>query len=228
MDQAENSYYDLKRSEFFEQFHEFLMIIMKLIGQKYGKDFADKVEEEIREKYESIYEEIPYIGGDRNPLTSDLVSAAMDLAVYVVLKKHGKKLEDIGEIAYKTTQELFKIYPEAADMPTNPEYIPYFKMGAQRSAERKFSEDWVYSFCEGDGDFDFGLDFTECAIQKFFHKYDAHEFTPFLCAMDILMSETANAGLHRKETLAEGGSKCDFRYKKGRETRVLNTVIKKY
>lgn len=40
------------------------------------------------------------------------------------------------------------------------------------------------------------------------------------------MSETANAGLHRTETLAECGNKCDFRYKKGRKTKVVNTVIK--
>ncbi|MGZ7135813.1 MAG: L-2-amino-thiazoline-4-carboxylic acid hydrolase, partial [Methanobacterium sp.] len=75
------------------------------------------------------------------------------------------------------------------------------------------------------GDFDYGLDFTECGIQKFFHKYDADEFTPYLCAMDIIMSDIANAGLHRTETLAEGGNKCNFRYKKGRETKVSNTVI---
>ncbi|MGZ7050168.1 MAG: L-2-amino-thiazoline-4-carboxylic acid hydrolase, partial [Methanobacterium sp.] len=104
-------------------------------------------------------------------------------------------------------------------------YIPYIKMGADRSAERRFLEDWVYSFCEGNGDFDYGLDFTECGIQKFFHKYNADEFTPYLCAMDILMSDISNAGLHRTETLAEGGNKCNFRYKKGRETKVSNTVI---
>ncbi|MGZ7096079.1 MAG: L-2-amino-thiazoline-4-carboxylic acid hydrolase [Methanobacterium sp.] len=225
MEEAENSYYNKKRSEFFEQFNEFNGVIKELISQKYGSDFAESVENEIKQEFESIYDQIPYIGGDRNPLTSDLVSAVMDLAVYLVLKKHDKKLADIGEIAYNASEELLALYPEAADLATNPKYIPYIKMGADRSAERQYQEDWVYSFCEGNGDFDYGLDFTECGIQKFFHKYDADEFTPYLCAMDIIMSDIANAGLHRTETLAEGGNKCNFRYKKGRETKVSNTVI---
>jgi len=32
--------------------------------------------------------------------------------------------------------------------------------------------------------------------------------------------------LHRTGTLAEGYSKCDFRYKKGRKTKIASTVIK--
>ncbi|MGZ7160074.1 MAG: L-2-amino-thiazoline-4-carboxylic acid hydrolase [Methanobacterium sp.] len=225
MEELKNNYYNKKRSQFFRQFNEFNGVINKLISQKYGKDFADMARDEIKDEYESIYDEIPYIGGDLNPLTSDMVSAVMDLAVYLVLKRHGMKLADIGEIAYKASEELLALYPEAADLATNPKYIPYIKMGADRSAERQYQEDWVYSFCEGNGDFDYGLDFTECGIQKFFHKYDADEFTPYLCAMDIIMSDIANAGLHRTETLAEGGNKCNFRYKKGRETKVSNTVI---
>ena len=39
------------------------------------------------------------------------------------------------------------------------------------------------------------------------------------------MSETANTGLERTETLAEGGKICNFRYKVGRKTKVVNTVI---
>ncbi len=223
---SKNNYYILKRSEIFAQFDEFNEIIKKLINDKYGSNFSKIAFNEIKEEYESIYKEIPYIGGDNNPLTSDLVSAAMDLAVYIVLKKHNKPLDEIGEIAYKASVELFNIYPESADLPTNPKYIPYIKMGASKSEERIFPEDWVYLFVEGNEDFDFGLDFTECGIQKLLHKYNADEFTPYLCAMDIIMSDTANAGLYRTETLAEGGKRCDFRYKKGRKTEVKSTVIK--
>ncbi len=225
MEDMEKNYYFPRKSEFFAQFEEFNEIIKKLISQKYGKEFADRVAYEIKNEFKSIYEQIPYIGGDGNPLTLDLVASAMDLAVYLVLKNHGKKLDDTGKIVYKASEELFKIHPEPADLATNPKYIPYMKMGADKSLERKYSEDWVYSFIHGNNDFDFGIDFTECGIKKLFHKFDADEFTPYLCAMDRIMSKTANAGLHRTETLAEGGNKCNFRYKKGRRTKVLNTVI---
>jgi len=82
------------------------------------------------------------------------------------------------------------------------------------------------SFIEGNKEFDLGMDFIECGIRKLFHEHDADEFTPYLCAMDILMSDKGNLGLHRTGTLAEGGDKCDFRYKAGRETKIANKVIK--
>jgi hypothetical protein len=109
----------------------------------------------------------------------------------------------------------------------NPEAIPYMKYAAEMSLKKKFPEDWVYNFLEGNEEFDLGMDFTQCGIQKLFHKYDADEFIPYLCAMDIIMSECGNLGLHRTQTLAEGNNKCDFRYKGGRETKISNTVIKK-
>jgi len=226
MQDLKNDYYNLKKTEFFKQFNEFNTILKKLISLRYGESFADKVTYEIKNEYETIYEEIPYIGGENNPLTSDLVSATMDLAFYLVLKKYGKKLEDIGEIAYKTSEEIFSIHPEAADLATNQKYIPFIKISAQLSGKREYPQDWVYSFLDGNDDFDYGLDFTECGICKLFHKYDADEFIPYLCAMDIIMSDTAKAGLHRTQTLAEEGNKCDFRYKEGRNTKVSNTVIK--
>lgn len=136
MNDMEKSYYFSKKSEFFAQFEEFNEIINGLISQKYGKEFADMVNDEIKNEFESLYEKIPYIGGDRNPLTLDLVASAMDLAVYFVLKNHGKKLEDIGKIVYKASEELFKIYPQSADLATNPKHIPYIRMGADRSLER--------------------------------------------------------------------------------------------
>jgi hypothetical protein len=108
---------------------------------------------------------------------------------------------------------------------SSPDYIPFIKKAAQESLKRKYPGDWVYTFMEDDGESDYGLDFTECGIVKLFHKYQADEFVPYLCAMDIIMSDAANAGLHRTETIAEGGKRCNFRYKSGRDTKISNTVL---
>jgi len=219
-------YYKSKKLDYFAQFHGFCERIGVLIGEKYGREFKKDIIAEIREEYESIYEEMPYIGGDENSLTSILVSGAENLAFYKVLKRHGKPLKEIGELAYKAQEKLFDDHPELVPPMTNPEIIPYIKYAANASGEKRFSEDWVYEFIEGNDEFDFGTDFRECGIQKLYHKYDAEEFTPYLCAMDILMSKCGNLGLHRTQTLAEGGNRCNFRYKSGRETKIASTVIK--
>jgi hypothetical protein len=140
---------------------------------------------------------------------------------------HSKTLKEIGEMAYQAQKMVFDEHPELVPPITNPEFIPYIKYAAQVSCEKRLPGDWVYEFIEGNEEFDFGTYFTECGIQKLYHKYDADEFTPYLCAMDILMSEYGNLGLHRTETLAEGGNMCNFQYKAGRGTKIANTVIKK-
>lgn len=223
----EDEYYKSKKSENFAQFDGFLERIGFLVEEKHGEEFKEEFMVEIRGEYEVIYEEMPYIGGDENPLTNDLISAAENLAFYKVLKKHNKTLKEIGELAYKAQEKAFNDHPELIPPMTRPECIPYMRYAAKVSREKKFSGDWVYEFIEGNKEFDLGMDFTECGIQKLFHEHDADEFTPYLCAMDIPMSNKGNLGLHRTETLAEGSGRCDFRYKAGRKTEIANTVIKK-
>lgn len=223
----EKNYYEDKKSEFFSQFEEFCEHVGVLLVNKYGKKFKDEIMSEIQEEYESIYEKLPYIGGDENSLTSDLVGAAQCVAFYLVLKRHNQPLKEIGEIAYKAQEKVFKYHREAVPSMNNPEFFPYMKYAAEVSQKKRFSGDWVYEFIDGNDEFDLGMDFTECGIQKLCHRYGADEFTPYLCAMDILMSECGDLGLHRTQTLVEGGNKCDFRYKVGRETKIVSTVIKK-
>lgn len=222
----EKDYYKSKISEYLIQFDSFCKCIGVLMEDKYGKKFKEDVIPEIKEEYESIYDNLPYIGGDKNPLTSDLIGAAENLAFYIVLKKHGKTLKEIGELTYQAQKILFDEHPEMVPPLTNPEFIPYIKYAAQVSKEKMFPGDWVYEFIEGNEEFDYGTYFYECGIQKLYHKYDADEFTPYLCAMDILMSECGNLGLHRTETLAEGGNRCNFQYKADRGTKISSTVIK--
>lgn len=220
-------YYESKKSDFFTQFNEFCNIVGILIEEEYGAEFKNIVMGEIKGEYESIFEELPYIGGEGNSLTSDLVSAAQSLALYKVLKRHHRSLEEIGRLAYQAEEEYLTNNRDLIPPMTNPKCIFYVKRAAEESLKKRYPEDWVYEFIEGNEEFDFGTYFTECGIQKFFHEHDADEFTPYLCAMDMIMSECGNLGLERTQTLAEGGEMCDFQYKGGRKTKVASTVIKK-
>ena len=40
-----------------------------------------------------------------------------------------------------------------------------------------------------------------------------------MCLADYPISEALGTGLIRKTTIAEGAERCDFRFKRGRETR---------
>ncbi|MCP4318716.1 MAG: L-2-amino-thiazoline-4-carboxylic acid hydrolase [Hyphomicrobiales bacterium] len=80
--------------------------------------------------------------------------------------------------------------------------------------------DFVYSFVEGDEeDIDYGVDMTECAIQKFLKKQYAEKLVPYMCALDNALSIRFNRGLVRTKTFVESNV-CDFRYKRDRETKM--------
>ena len=75
------------------------------------------------------------------------------------------------------------------------------------------------AFVHGDGkEFDYEFDYIECAVLNFYRQQGAAELVPYLCAIDKIASELLGWGLRRTMTLAEGGAKCDFRFKKGGKT----------
>ncbi|MGB8310307.1 MAG: hypothetical protein WCE81_00370 [Halobacteriota archaeon] len=61
---------------------------------------------------------------------------------------------------------------------------------APTSQKRLYPRDWVYEFLEGNGkDFDSGTDMLERGILRFYQEHDMVDFVPYLCAMDVPMSE---------------------------------------
>jgi hypothetical protein len=211
------------KMELLEEFKEFAERMEEFLSCSYDGQFSREAVKEISEEYETIIPEIPYIGGDDNPMTPNLLSSARYLSVYNVLKRKGLNLEEIGNISYSVEDEFFRKHREFIPPLCHPKAISMLKYSAQKSG--KYPGDFVYTFVEGD-DFDLGLDFSECALYKFFKKFNADEFMPYLCAMDIIMSKYGNLGLHRTKTLVDGDDICDFRYKAGRNTHVASKVIK--
>jgi predicted ArsR family transcriptional regulator len=77
------------------------------------------------------------------------------------------------------------------------------------------------NYVDGDGwEFDYGVDYIECASCKFLEAEGALELAPYVCAVDKPASELLGWGLTRTMTLADGADKCDFRFKKGGPTHI--------
>ena len=215
--------YTYDKMELLEAFNDFSNRIEEFLSRSYGDKFSREAVRDMKKEYETIIPEIPYIGGDDNPMTPNLLSSARYLTVYLVLKRKGLNLDEIGNISYSVEDEFFRKHREFIPPLCHPKAIPMLKISAENSG--KYPGDFVYTFVEGEN-FDLGLDFTECALFKFFHKFNADEFMPYLCAMDIIMSKYGNLGLHRTKTLVDGDDICEFRYKTGRDTQVVSKVIK--
>ena len=58
----------------------------------------------------------------------------------------------------------------------------------------------------------YGVDIHECGICKLFNKHGYNKYAPILCEVDEVTSNLAGLKLIRSGTIANGASKCDFRY----------------
>ena len=222
---AFDGYYTDQKSKLLGDFSKFSeKYARRVLVSHYGKDLADTILKETRHEYEELIPKLPYVGGKKNPLTKSLVQSAWALALFRALKVHGETAEETGKMVYDMVEMQLRSYPKLLRYLVGRWYFTrynYNKMKRQASDSQKrlYPEDWVWSFIRGDGkEFDWGMDNTECGVCKFFHAQDANELTPYLCKLDFGMSQALGMGLVRTMTIAEGDEKCDFRYKRGRET----------
>ncbi len=181
--------------------------------------------QETRQEFERLIPKIPYIGGKANNLTQDLIDCTMLLALYQVLKREGFRIEEIGKMVIEMEQRRVHSYPRfilklLGKVIHSPLGKNRLKKAADKSQEGRYPGGWVSVYIEGDGEeFDFGIDYLECGLCKFYHQQGADEFTPYLCQFDYVQQSAMRAGFFRSMTLAEGAERCDFRWKRGSETR---------
>jgi len=217
--------YVSRRSKLLKDFDRSVSRVKRVLIARYGEDEANTLIRESRQKYEELIPQIPIIG-DRNPLLIFLLPASRYLAIYRTFQKHGRSVEEAGRLAYEMGEAEFKAVPGFARrligvLWFSPLFTKRLRKRTILSQERKYPGGYVLAYVEGDGlDFDYGIDYVECASCKFLDEQDASELAPYVCAVDKVASEMLGWGLCRTMTLAEGGEKCDFRFKKGGKTRV--------
>jgi len=204
-----------------DDFDRMMTPARKWIAEKTGEGEADAILRESRAGYEVLLPQVAYIGGESNSLTETLYMAAAALAFYKTMLAHGQTLDDTGEVLYRTVEGMinFNDPMSGAHMrdPNGRAAQDEFRRMARQSQDSPYPGDWKLSFVEGDGqNFDFGVDYTECGIVKFYREQHASELATYLCLGDFALSKAIDSGLARTTTLARGGKYCDFRFKAGR------------
>ena len=191
-----------------------------------SEEQATRLIRESRQEYEALIPRIPFIGS-KNPLLGFLLPTTRYLAVYRALQTQGLPIEDAGRLTFVIGTEDVRAIPFIARrfigyLWFSPWFMERIKKREIESQQRRYPGDYVLTYVEGDGrEFDYGVDYIECGSCKLLEAENAHELAPYVCAVDKTASELLGWGLTRTMTLAEGFHKCDFRFKKGGETRVV-------
>jgi len=220
-EETDEAYYVRNKAGLLRDHRRLTKIGREIMAARYEVDFVAAVTRESLAEFEKLLLELPYIGGDQNPLTGNLVFSASALAFYRVMKRHGKTIEETGELLYRIMEAWIRRYPRFIRRLMGSYYLSKLsrrqsKQQAPLSQERRYAGDWVFEYVEGAGEtFEWGRDYVECGIVKFLHSQGADELTPYLCLTDYALFGALGIELKRTMTLAEGCEKCDFRFKRG-------------
>jgi len=219
---SSNNYFVSHKGELRKAFREINEGARQYLTTRYGENLARAVTAQAATRFEALIPDLPDVGGEKNWVAKYLPISAWYLTYYETLKVYGKTAEDVGKMLYDLDEAQWAQYPkskalaEGARLFTKPglEEMQKWAEGTQR---REYPANWVAEFVPGDReDFDFGYNYTECALCKFLHSHNAGEVAPYLCVTDFTRSRVCGTGLVRTQTLAQGNKVCNFRYKKGR------------
>lgn len=216
-----SNYYVTGRTRLLKKHDKLMNLGLDMLDQLFhGQE--QQIATEARCEFERLIPQIPYIGGKHNPLTDTLEQMTSLLALYRVLKARGMAVEKIGELVQQMAAAQVNQFPSLARHMIGRLYMTHFwrrrtQQRALDSQRREYEGNFVYEVVEGDGtSFEWGVNYVECGVVKFFRQQAADEFTPYMCLIDNLMFPAMGVQLERRGTIANGCTHCDFRFTRQR------------
>lgn len=222
-----NDYYNKRKAKLLTDFDSILSLSRKILGVKFNDAKIDEIFNLMKQEYEDLIPEIPYIGGKKNFFTNFLIGGAAILAIFRILEKEGFTLRDIGEFFYKfcdinnklRKENLEKIGKDPSQYPFEKEYRDYMMVAAELSQKREYPDNWVADYVEGDSKtYEWGFNVYECGIHKFLKKFDSEKYAPIICLSDFSEANIFGFGFSRTQTVSNGAPLCDHRYRKNFQT----------
>jgi len=202
----------------------------------YRKYFARSIRENYPGSYDNIIAETDahyrVISADtafartsRNPIDKRLDFSAYFLALIKTLDDRGVSFENIREIclqittAYVQPKSRIKAYiqrliPKLTSTRLGQVLIRVFHERVSKNSNADgFVAHIITDKAETFG-LGYGVDIMECGICKLFAKHNYSKYASVLCEVDEITSALAGLKLIRTGTIANGATKCDFRFKR--------------
>jgi hypothetical protein len=217
-------YYLSQKKSLMRSFERSSKWVMTPLANRYGKELSKAIVQHARNEYETLIPQIPFIGGKKNRWTTDLLESAQILALFRAMHAYGQTPSETADVLYEGMRIRLAQYPRfllrfIGRWQFSNLFLKTLQHQAAVTHTRSCPDDFVAEVVIGDGkEFDWGIDFTECAIEKFYRAQNALEFLPYVCRLDYLTSAAFGIGLVRTKTLANGDERCNPRLKQGRET----------
>jgi len=158
------SYYASRKSKLLKDFDTTASLMRDYLVQRYGQEFANTLNREVRQEYEGLIPGVPYIKGVRaKALNSFLLITAQEVAVYKAMKKHGKGPSEAWEICHEAVKRRMARFSNIKRwFLKHLMYSRFLMRRVKRRAERQEQlrfGDFEIRYVMGDGtEFDWGAD----------------------------------------------------------------------
>lgn len=191
--------------------------------ERYYPKYANELFEDIDARYTELKEDIRFTKTSSNPMDKRLDLTAYFLALIMVLEKAGESFDQIREVALFTITEylrpktqwqaFLKKLPVKLIKTNIGRYL--IKVFAKKVGHLGNPDGFVANIITDKNEthgLGYGVDIIECGICKLFKKHNYQKYVSILCEVDKYTTNLAGLSMIRTDTIANGASKCDFRY----------------
>lgn len=200
-------------------FNRFMNPVQKILRSRYSEEKTRELISSFRESFKELLTDMPEVRSSDQLLERQLFLAITYLAIYKIMKLEDLGVEEIWDICEESQRKMLSSIPGFVNWIARKQLFSQKEkrreMGsALESQKKEYPDDFVFRYVDGvEGQFDYGLDMTECSMCKYFPKHQAEEFLPYICQTDHLFAQNFGYELVRTQTIAGGGDFCDFRFK---------------
>lgn len=185
--------------------------------------------DDVRKHFEALLAKMPDPGWRAPTMRAFSTSGALYVAVYLAMRERGADAKAAWSVCEKATASHFARMKGMERSAASSGMFSWPMRYLVRSLEARSKEapvgGWAARYVPPSESSDYGVDYDRCAIHQLAIDADAADFAPYICNADAIGSQEFGWGLVRTETLAQGGTRCDFRFKKGGETKVRLHVV---
>lgn len=190
---------------------------------RYGPQDGPAIVAKARQNIDSLLPLMADPGWRAPMMRAFSIAGLLYVAVYLALAERGCDPAGAWELCDAATRAHFARMSGLMRTAASAGMFSWVSRAMARSVAARSQKEpvggWVVEYVPGQpGEFDYGVNYTRCAIRELAVRAGAAAFAPYICLADIAGSEAFGWGLERRETLAQGGARCDFRFRRGQAT----------
>jgi hypothetical protein len=161
----------------------------------------------------------PKLDIEQGNLATYLKLSILVMAMVKLYPELGLSEYEIGELIYRTADEYYRLPPLKRWIQRQLFFsrlnIRQIHAKQTSSAQRENGiNGFKIKYIPGANQNEFGVDYLRCGICDYFAHQNMFEYVKYCCLVDYAIMKNLGISFSRSTTLGNGGSKCDFRFKK--------------